>query len=543
MEVKIKKPQFKFNLVSLTNFFVNIGSSTLSQIFVLFVALITINIISQKYFFRIDLTQTKTYTLSNGTKNILNSLDDTVTIKTFFSDNVPPDIIPVIQDAHDLYEEYIRYAGGKIKLEIKNPNYENFSSEALEAGIPEVQYQEYSQDKYEIAQGFLGAAISYKDKTEVIELITEQNIQNLEYETSSRIYKLTTEEKPKVGFLTGHGEKSLEGDYSTIKKYLQVQFTVETVDISQGEPIDPNQIKALIIAAPTGPFSDRDKFEIDQYIMNGGRVVVLADIFNLGFQTTMLSKSQSNLGEFLSHYGVEVSESVLLDESYTPLYGLFRYPYWILAIAENFDSNNPALAQLQSLVFQWTSPLNESGTNENRKYTPLIKTTTEAWAVTGEAISADPSQNFIPMYQGQYDIAAIVEGREESMFKDQDIPELKNEGEEGEVEDKRTSGHPRSDVIEDAKIVVIGDSDFISDSFIESSEQNPVFFLNLLEWLASSKDLISIRSKNISYRPLETTTDSTKFFVKAANIGLVPVLLIGAGIAYNMVRKKRKSSI
>lgn len=541
-EIKFKKPQFKFDLASFASFFVNIGTNTLSQVLVLVVALIVLNLLSQKFFWRVDLTETKTYTLSKGTKNILASLDETVTIKTFFSDNVPPDIIPVIQDVNDIYEEYVRYSDGKVNLEIKNPSEENFRSSALEAGIPEVQYQEFSQDKYEIANGFLGTAISYKDNTEVIELITEQNIQNLEYETSSRIYKLTTEEKPKVGFLTGHGEKSLEGDYSTIKEYLEIQFTIETVDLSQGEPIDSNQIKALIIAAPTGPFSDRDKFELDQYIMNGGRVVVLADIFNLGYQTTMLSKSQSNIGEFFNHYGVEVSESVLLDESYTPLYGLFRYPYWVLATAGNFDSNNPALAQLQSLVFQWASPLNEVETNGNRKYTSLIKTTEEAWLATGEMISADPSQNFTPLSQRQYDIAAIIEGKQVSMFKDQDIPELESSGEEP-LEDKRAVEHPRNNEFEDAKLVVIGDSDFISDSFIESSEQNPVFFLNLIEWLASSEDLISIRSKNISYRPLETTTKSTKLFAKAANIGIVPVLLIGTGIAYNTIRKKRKSSI
>lgn len=548
-EIKFKKPQFKFNPAGFANFFVSIGSSTLSQIVVLFVVLLAINIFSQKYFFRIDLTQTKTYTLSDGTKNVLSSLDDTVTIQTFFSENIPPYLISVVQDTHDLYEEYVRHSNGKVNLEIKNPKDENFGAEAEKAGIPEVQYQAFAEDKYEIAQGFLGAAITYKDKTEAIEIITEKNIQNLEYETTSRIYKSTTEEKPKIGFLTGHGEKSLFADFSTIKKYLDVQFSVESVSLTEGEPIDPNIIKVLVIAAPTGPFSQRDKFEIDQYIMNGGRVIVLADPYQLEYQSTTLSKSQANLGEFLKHYGIEVSQSVLLDESYMPLYGIFTYPYWVVAIKENLSQDNPALSQLESLVFQWASPLSEAKTNDEQKFTSLVKTTEKGWQESGDTISADPAQDFIPSSQKQFTIAALMEGKQVSMYKDQEIPAIENTEDESsqdsdqEIEDKRTSEYPRSDETQDTKIVVIGDSDFVSENFINASDQNAVFFLNLTEWLANSEELMSIRSKNIDYRPLEVMSDSSKFFVKATSIGVVPVLLIVAGIAYNAIRRKRESSI
>ena len=326
MEVKFRKPKLKFDSQNILNFFINLGSKTISQIFVLFIVLISLNIFSQKFFFRIDLTNTKTYTLSEGTKKIIRLSDDIVTIKLFFSDNVPPDLIQVKQDTIDLYEEYVRFSDGKIKFEIKNPQDDNFKSDAQAAGVPEVQYQEYSQDKYEVANGYLGASISYKETNEAIELITPENIQNLEYETTSRIYKITNEEKSIIGFLTGHGEKGIYSDLSSVSKLLGSEFQIESVDIQEGEPINPQQIKVLVIAAPASNLTERDKFEIDQYIMLGGRVVFLMDQYQINYQSSTLSKVDSNYSEFIKNYGIEVSDSVLLDESYLPLQYIFTYP-------------------------------------------------------------------------------------------------------------------------------------------------------------------------------------------------------------------------
>lgn len=538
MKVTLKKPTIKFNLTKFTKLFVNIGSNNLSQVSVLFISLIVLNIFSQKYFLRIDLTETKTYTLSEGTKNILKSLDDTVTIKTFFSDNIPPDLIQTSKDTKDTYEEYIRFSDGKIQLEIKNSKDENFRKDAIAAGLPEVQYQEYSKDKYEIAKGFLGVSISYKDKTEVIELVTPENIRNIEYETSSRIYKLANEEKIQIGFLTGHGEKSINADYSSVNKLLSTEFSVKEITFSEGEPIDPEQIKVLVVAAPTGSLSERDMFEIDQYIMQGGRVVFLADQYQFGYESALMAKSESNLTEFIKNYGIEVADSIILDESYLPLQMIFAYPYWVLTQSENLSKDNPALSQLESLVFFWSNPAKEAKTNEDQTFTSLIKTTKNAWEKTGDSISVDPSEQFVITDTNQFTIAMLVEGKQTSVYKDKEIPGL-----EGEVEDKRTEDHNRFDETDDTKIVVIGDSDFIIDDLLSGSEQNPIFFVNLIEWLASAEDLISIRSKNIETRPLQVVPESQKFLIKAANIFVVPILTIAIGITYNILRKKKESSI
>ncbi|MBU0975373.1 MAG: GldG family protein [Patescibacteria group bacterium] len=537
MEVKIKKP--KLNTNNITRTFIDLGSNTLIQIFVLFVALIGINLISQKYFLRIDLTETKVYTLSKETKNILSNLEEQITIKAFYSANVPPDLISVRQDMIDTFQEYVRYSNGKVLLEIKNPDDENFKSEATEAGVPEVQYQEFSEDKYEIANGFLGAAISYKDQTEAIELITEKNIQNLEYEISSRIYKMTHENKLKIAFLSGHGEKSSYTDYSQVTKVLETQFDIQTISLEDGKPISPEEVKVLVIAGPTEEFSKRDLFEIDQYILRGGRVVYLADQYVMGGGDGMsVSLTQSNFADFISNYGVKVNDAMLLDESYLPLQGLFVYPFWVQTQEENLSAGHPTLSYIDSLVFFWPGSVSENKTNEEQSITSLIKTTNKAWTKTGEMISIDPSQMFITGDQQQYNLVLLVEGKQVSAYKDKKIPKLG-----GDAEDARTEKDQRVNEITDGKIVVIGDSDFIVDDFVQGSEQNIIFFANLVEWLSNSNELIAIRSKNVVTRTLKVISEDQKTLVKAANISLIPIVIITSGVSYNIFRKKRKSRI
>ncbi|MFC1780386.1 GldG family protein [Patescibacteria group bacterium] len=544
MKIKLRKPKFKFNIKNILSLFINIGSNTLSQIFVLVIALLAVNIFSQNFFLRIDLTENKTYTLSEGSKNILSSLDDNVVIQTYFSDNLPPDVIPVIQDVKDIFEEYARYSNGKVQVENVNPKNEDFKTKAREAGVPEIQFSELSADKFEVASGFLGASIEYKEGKETLELITD--VTNLEYDTTSRIYKLKIDEKVKVGFLTGHGEKSTAADYSSLTKILETQFSIEQVSLAEGQPINPDEIKVLVIASPTGEFSDRDAFEIDQYIMRGGRVVVLADLYRLDFQNPVLNKTAGTLNELLSSYGVEISESVILDESYLPIQSGFvqiTYPFWVLAQAENINHENPALGKLETTAFFWANAVKDI-TNDEQTFTSLINTTNSAWELTGDTISADPSQNWNVLNQKQFTIAVLVEGKQSSKYKGQEVPAIEqDEAAETAVEDKRTSEDIRVDESENARIVVIGDSDFIADDFISGTEQNSVLFTNLLEWLSGSEDLIAIRSKNIQRRPLEVISEGEKTFYKSAIVGVVPVLLIAFGIGYNVLRKRRKSSI
>lgn len=537
MKLNLKKPQFDYAKIG--KLFIKIGSQTLAQFALLFTALIAFNILSTHFFYRIDLTQSKNYSLSKGTKDLLGNLSDTVTITTYFSDNVPPEIDPALRDAKDLFAEYVRFGNGNVKLDIKNPSGENFSTEATADGVPQVRYSQFSQDKFEISQGFLGAVISYKDQKEPIEMITD--VSNLEYEVSSRIYKLTTVAKPTVGFLTGQGELDLYSEMSTVKATLDSLFTVKAIDLSDGTPIDPNDVRVLVIAGPSQPLSDRDMFEIDQYVMKGGRLIVLADMYNLVLQSPLTATTrETNINNLLSNYGAEIDSSLVLDESYLPIpNGIYQiaYPYWVLAQRENMNTANPALSLLESAVLFWTSPINNVTKSSDQKFTDLIKSSNLAWQKSGDTISVDVGAE-VPLDQQQFVLAALIEGKQTSKYMGQDIPKLADG-----TTDKRTVADTRVDEAEDTKIVVMGDSDLINDQWVRFSEGGAVAFINLVDWLSSSNDLIAIRSKSIQDRPLRELATSEKTTVKVALVALTPLLLIGTGVGYNVWNRKRKSRI
>ncbi len=544
MKITIRKPKLqktkKISLNNVWHFLVNLGSNTLSQIFVLFLILIGINIISQKYFFRFDLTETKLYTLSPGSKNIISSLDDKVKIELYYHDDVPPNLIDTRQSIIDLYNEYVRFSKGKIDFEVKNPKAENFSNDAKSSGLTEVPYETYSPDegKYYATYGYLGAAIKYKDKKEVINKIDDSNIKNLEYETSALLYKLTHEEKVKIGFLTGHSEYDINYEYKNVKELLEKQFSLEEVSISNGQPIDSEQIKVLVIASPKSDFSQRDIFELEQYLLKGGRILLLVDQYDLPTQSTFVSKRDTNINEFLEKFGINVSESLLLDKSFTPLQGFYVYPFWVLTQKENLENSNPALSNLDSVTFFWASPIKIINSDNSKKITPLVKTTTESWEVFGDTIDVDYFQNFkANLNLKQSIISVLIEGKHVNSFKDQEIPKI----ESGE-EDKRPADLEIVNENDDIKFVVIGDGEFVYGQG-SGLEQNKILFMNLIEWLSNSDELIAIRSKNIETRSLLRINESEKNLVKVANITFVPFVLIIFGIIYNSIRRKRKSLV
>ena len=142
-----------------------------------------------------------------------------------------------------------------------------------------------------------------------------------------------------------------------------------------------------------------------------------------------------------------------------------------------------------------------------------------------------------PLNQQQYTMGALVQGKFETAYPELKVPVL------DEGEDQRTAETEIKSMSEQTKLAVIADVDFVTDNFIQGNEQNAIFFLNLVEWMASGEELSSIRAKSIQTRPLITTTQSEKNMLKALNAIIVPVVLIVSGISYNVVRKRRKSLI
>lgn len=504
---------------------------------------IILNIFSYQYIYRADLTSNKTFSLSDATKNVIKNLENDVTIDLYYSNNVPTDFLAVRRDILDLMEEYETNSDGNVSVNIINPDSEDFRANATAAGIREVSYSEFAGDSLEIATSFLGAVVRDESDTKLLEFLPR--ISDLEYQVSSAIIDLSSidEDKRTIGFLIGHKENNLFVDYSQLNEELSGIYNFEEVSLSEGRPIDPEEVATLVIAAPKDEFAERDFFEIEQYMLKGGNLIVLADHYALDRQDPTLNINETNFYEFLSEFGVNVQEDILLDESFSPIpagFGGITYPYWVLVQPTNINTDIPAFSTLESLNVFWANAL-EVDEIDGFDYQTLFTTTERAWAQPGgeSLLDVDVQQNFNPVDQRTFELATKVSAQEViSLYEGKSPPPLADED--------TKSLRKKDDIILESgslSMYVIGDADFLTTEFNQLNPNNITFFVNLLGLITDENDLGQIRSKISEARPLVETSQQERNLYKAINIAGMPIIVSAIGVGINSYNKRRGSKI
>ncbi|MFW6253568.1 MAG: GldG family protein [Chitinivibrionales bacterium] len=444
--------------------------STQSIIYILAVLgfIVVINYLSNKAFKRVDLTESKQYSISSASKEMLNDLDDIVNVKVYFSENLPPRLQNLESGVRDLLTEFKVYAERNLRIEWEDPSKdEDTKSKVRELGIPEVQLQTVEKDKAQVMNGFLGIAVLYADEKEVLPVI--QDLTNFEYDLMSAIMKVLRTETPKVGVVKTDTMPSLppniqqqmqtpdgmEETYKPIFENLRKNYEVVTVDLSKGEPIDPSIRTLIVPGGDDKSFSERDLFEIDQYFMNGGNLIVLADAMKVDFQYGInATPSSPRILELVKHYGVSVEPKMVLDASCGRVnipqkVGMFEmnvpveYPYFIRLGAEGFNTDNPAVSGLSDVIMPWASPVkllvgNADSTDSGTvNATVLAHSSEKSWTEAGRA-NLNPRQNWPQVLQNKQDqleesnLMVHVTGSFNSYFAGKSVPSVKQPGAEGD---------------------------------------------------------------------------------------------------------------
>lgn len=534
------------------------NTSNNAIVIILIIGIVAIlNFISLNHFLRLDLTEENRYTLSDATKNTMRELDDVVVVKAFFSKKLPPDLVNLTREINDVLDEFSAYSNNNLQVRFLDPaDNPKIADEARSLGVPELDMNIVEKDKVQLQKGYLGIAISYGDKTEVLPVV--QSTRNLEYDLVSAVKKVTASRIKIVGFLTGHGEHEImemrmsgekTADYTIFKKALDKNYEITTVPAGQ----EIKEIDTLVVAGPKEPLSDRDIYEIDQFIINGGNVIFLIDAVSVlpGLQASSLDV---NLDGFLSHLGVDVSPNLLIDtihETAAFSSGFVQffvpYPLWPKLVSDNFQAQNPILAKIDSIVMPWSSPLEQtSGSGLNVEI--LASSSNEAWVQT--AFDLNPEQSFTPQGETKsYPMVALISGKLKSYFADEEIPAaealepsdigITPEEEEPIEENRKTI----KESVYESRIAVIGDSDFVADGFISRFPDNLNFILNTVDYLTLDSDLIGIRAKKVISRPLTEVSEAQKSLIKVVGIWLVPVIVGGYGILRNIRRRKMKKTV
>lgn len=483
--------------------------------------LVLLNILANRYFFRIDLTEDNRYTLSSATKNLLSEINDPVTITAYFSEGLPPNIDQTRIEFKDLLSEYATRSRGKILYEFINPNKnQQIEQEAMQNGISPVVINVREKDQSVQKKAYLGAILKYGEKTEVIPFVQPGTA--MEYSLSSSIKKLVIEEKKLVGFIQGHGEPSISMMQQATQA-LNVLNATEGVNLTDSTYLAKYETLALI--APSDSIPEKHLKMLDDYLAQGGNLVVAINRVDGNLQQSTGNEITTGLETWLANKKIKVANDFIIDQncgkvSVVQKQGMFQFtsqvsfPY--LPIFTHF-ANHPITSGLETVIMQFASSLNYTG-DTTLKYTPLVlsseKSGTQSTPVYFN-IQRKWSNNDFPMK----DIvaAAVLEGK--------------------------IAGNTPS------KLVVFGDGDFAVNGSGQQAQQinpdNVNLLVNTIDWLSDDTGLIALRTRGITSRMLDQIEDSEKNFLKWLNFLLPLVLIVLYGILRaqknRLLREKRRN--
>lgn len=508
-----------------------------TQVFIMVAILGVVNFFSFRHFSRADFTGEGEYTLAPASRGLVSNLDDIVTVNAYFSRDLPPYLDNLKGKIRDLLDEYGAYGGKNFKVRFVVPEDDPAMEQKMRMmGIPRVQLNILEKDQFQATHVYMGLAVFYQNRKEVIPFI--QEVEDLEYQLSSTILRVTRDDAPRVGMAYGDdaGSPAPEGShrYSFVEEELRRQYDYSAYRFKEGLRI-PDDIGCLVVAGPSN-LAEEDIYRLDQFVVKGGRLILLLDTIALPMGTLMPQKVDHGLGELLQKWGFEVPDEVVLDLSFNApahfsggfLPFSIDYPYWPDVHPEGFDPNQPIVSQLESLVMPWTSPVTV-GEGSGLEHIILAKTSPHSWTETGPF---DFSPRRLSAYEhgdmGEKALVVMASGAFGSLYEESAIPEGIDEEERGLFlrEGPNTS------------VIIAGNSRFVEDNFLRQFPGNGLFLINAVDWMADSEELIGIRSRGSTDRPLLEMSEKARAGIRFVNTWAVALMvMLAGGLRFYMRRK------
>ena len=574
----------------------NLKKNEIIAFFVTVAIVVLINVIGSFVFTRLDLTSEKRYTLSPTTKEILNNLDDYVYFKVYLEGDFPVGFKKLRRETKEMLDEfraYSKYIGYEFinpsESEDANERQENYKLLRQSGLVPTNTTIRNADGSTKQMIIWPGALVSYRNDTEIaIDLLENQlgqsseealnaSMQNLEFRLIDAVKKVTRLKKPNIAFIEGHGELGPQEVYD-ITQSLSQHYNVGRVEI--GGCIDAlmhrtqdttrdvkvfTSFDAIIIAKPTQPFSEKDKFLIDQYIMHGGKVLwlvepVYATMDSLQSQESTIGVEQDlNLDDMLFKYGVRLNRDLLMDLTCAalpvrtgqvagqPQLEFFRWFYFPLLQAA---SDHPMVRNMNAIKADFVSSVDATTSANGINQIPLLKTSDYTKVsgapvfITLAMLRQTPDRRMFNS-KGK-NVAYLLKGSFQSLYANR-IPQELIDSEELQYLDQS----------EPSAMIVVADGDIIRnqidikrkmplplgfDQYTENTYANKEFIENCISYLVDGEGLIDIRSRELKIRLLDTTKiaqERTKW--QLINTVIPIALIIALGFVLAFIRKKKYS--
>lgn len=561
-----------------------------------FVVVVLLNVIVSFFDFRVDFTADKRYSLSPTTVDFLTDdtkLTNRILFKIYLDGELPAEVKRLRTAIKDKLNELKYYAGKRIEYEFIDPNTGSLEDQkALKEqlldrgrGIRPVEVSYRSGGKTNLIEFFPGAIVEYEGATvdyirffqggpyrldQQLDDQIQRSITAIEYKLMQSIAKATRKTKKTLAFIHGHGELGIPFTQGARRN---IEDTYIIKDILLNESIDALEgVDGIIIADPTKKFSEKEKFIIDQYLMNGGNIMLFYNPLNINNDTIRRkgmvhsTRKRTGLDKLVFDYGIKINEDLVVDANYDAFIfpGIPRgYVNWYFYVFGQ-GTDHPISSMVDPVKLPYVSSLQFVKTKNNTIPAVILTSSSNAKSYGNTPLlSIAIEQNFgeNPIFQDDPDnpdnkilLGAIIEGEFESAYKNRIVDTYANDPNARFQESSVASG----------KLMVVGNGTFFKNTYYDSvfvTEKgayryiprvprgkeidellasgrlmgNFDFFENCVDYMLGESTLLSIRSRTIDLHPmdkLKIEQFGTYYKVITILIPLLFILFLGIVIYY-----------
>jgi ABC-2 type transport system permease protein len=550
-------------------------------------ALAAVNIFAFLYHFRVDLTEERRYSLSSPTKELLRTLDEPVDITIFLEGDMPAGFKKLASGAGDLLEEFRELARGNIEYRFQKPgdgmdeSLKNAFLDSLHTlGLNPMNVKAQTGEGEGQEQRFIypGALVSYKGNVMAVDFLQGQSSVNginslnnaealLEYKLASAIRKLSRDTLPLVGYLSGNGQPLSYNVYDLINS-LKESYNFRILPIDQVATIPPI-FSALLVVKPSIGFTDEQKLKLDQYIMQGGKVMWMID--NLYAEFDSLQRTQNDfiafdralrLDDQLFKYGVRINTdlvqsldcdqipSVIGNAGGKPQIELLPWPYFPLL---GSTGGHPVSKNLDYVVSQFPHSI-DTVQAAGIKKTILLSTSDQSRILPSPAkVSWNSVQNeedLRTFTARQVPVAVLLEGRFSSFFTNRLTVAMKDTL-------ARAGQQFLSQSAVDNSMIVVSDGDLALNAVTQKEGPLPMgknmftgyqyankdFIFNCIEFLTDRSGILEARSKDYTLRLFDKSLlAENRATWQVVNIVVPIAVIVLLGSIFQWVRKRKHGS-
>lgn len=560
-----------------------------------FILFVLLNLVAQQCSTRIDLTRDRLNSVTESTKRVLSKPGNPILIEAYITQDLPGEVYSELQPIFYQLDEIKRIGGNRVQLQLIDPKDEESRTRAERRGIQGREFGQSSDTEASVRLGFFNVYLQSGEKSAIIDLIEgNQIVVDFEFRFLREVKRISrVDEKPsgigifhaKGGLETQMWQRNQMPDKLNMLAFRTVteQQNGKWTDVNSGEPI-PESVETLIVGGRP-ELDEKSKYYIDQFLMNGGKLILMIGSFDFDLHPPDPRMMQMGLGssggfafvdqdslqkinDWLKAYGLKVNGHILFEPNLSApeldLQGRYirrmRNPAWAVYSHEtrNFAANQPLFQYTGQLVLPWFSDVAVSDKNQQSgvKYTNLILSSDSAVIRDSASLALKDMQTIGSQEQDRIvsqPLPLMIEakGKFHSAFSG---PIELGKDQAGANKKQFRPGQAAGT---EATILLLGTPYLVSDIFLGNEQNmqifqlNAAFFANLLDMLQGDTDLLAARSKVASIPLLEGPSSFTLFFVSQYwyeklfqwfHIATLPLLLAIYGWL-RLVRRNRKRGL